>query len=437
MAEPLPPFAGIREVIPAIARPQGGQMIALRGFGFKPPLRVFFDVGRDVPIEAFVSSVADSEILVVTPSVEIAAPAQRLKARILLVNDVGGRRESTETADNFFFLNETLTPSITTAVPQRGPVTGGFRVTLFGSAFQLPVRVFFGSEEARVISSRYEEIIVISPPSSDARVVPIRVENINSNTVAVLENAFRYEPNLMIDRIDPASGPASGGTRVTIDGAGMSAPLAVSFAGVPAQPLRITPASTLAMTGPVQVRGCVEVTGPVEVINIATGEATTGPAFTYIPMRPVIARVEPRAVNPGEKVRVSVTGVPRGQARFTIGQRAVLPVSVRTVNGADEYEFVMPALDRPAAHCAEDEKTRRVPPVYVEVTVSNAENACAVTRLRALVLRPSDDPCSTPGLNPAMSRGFSGAGAPSHRQVAAPDARADVSSLQSAGPPSN
>lgn len=392
IAEPLP-SARIWSVSPRSGRPQGGQAIRIAGTGFEAPIRVFFDFGGGKTIEAFIISSTYTSVDVITPWVEINAPAQSRNATVVLVNSAGTLREERLSGGNFLFSNETLTPAILAASPSSGPFTGGTRVTIFGDGFQAPVQVLFGSAEARVIYVQMNQIVVESPATQDLGPVAIRVLNINSQTSMTLENAFHYAPNVMIGSIDPRSGPDSGGTSVTIEGVGFDAPIVATFAGMSASVLRVTPTSMLVKTSANRVYGCTAVSGPVVVTNIATGAEATGPIFTYVPVKPVITRVEPRTVSPGDRVRVSVIGVERGRARFTIGPRAAGVFSVRTVDNADEYELVVPAFNFRSVPCPGNDAIRHTLPLLVDVTVTNSENAC-VTSASALAVAMRADPCA-------------------------------------------
>jgi hypothetical protein len=74
----------------------------------------------------------------------------------------------------------------------------------------------------------------------------------------------------------PGTGPAAGGTLVTITGSGFQAGAAVTFGGVPAKGVNVTSATSLAAIAP-PGSGTVD----VRVTNQDTGTATKAGAFTY------------------------------------------------------------------------------------------------------------------------------------------------------------
>src|SRR6185436_16423043 len=112
---------------------------------------------------AFVVATSDSTIDVLTPAFDVGV-AQQFISDIIVITEAGSVREQRATSTGAFtFRNEVLTPRVTTATPNSGPVTGGTRVTIIGDGFQAPVQVLFGAAEARVITVDFNQIIVESP----------------------------------------------------------------------------------------------------------------------------------------------------------------------------------------------------------------------------------------------------------------------------------
>jgi type II secretory pathway pseudopilin PulG len=107
--------------------------------------------------------------------------------------------------------------------------------------------------------------------------------------------------------ISPDSGPAAGGTMVTITGSGFTAPLSVSFGGAPATSVNIVSATQITATSP---PGTI----PVHV-SVTTSAGTSTPTaadlFTYGPtVNGVVASDGPPAG--GYSVTVSGTGFASG-----------------------------------------------------------------------------------------------------------------------------
>ena len=295
----------VHEVTPSIGRPSGGQTVRIRGSRFAPPVRVLFGAA-----EGTVISMSETHIDVITPAVFLPTGAQQLVSDVTVI--AGDHR--VVAANAFTFRNENLTPRVDTLTPNRGSVRGGTRVTIFGDGFQQPVQVLFiGTKiaEARVYNASFNEILVETPPAEAVGLgagepVDVLVRNIHSQTETTVRGAFRYRPALAVTAISPNAGPATGGTDLRISGTGFSAPVAVNVAGVPAQVIALTGTEIRVRTTPGQIHDCRDRTGPVEVIDIVSGELGTGPEFTYAVQPVQIVDVEPRVTAPGTDIELTL-----------------------------------------------------------------------------------------------------------------------------------
>jgi hypothetical protein len=187
-----------------------------------------------------------------------------------------------------------LTPGYITAVsPPFGQPSGGQIVTISGSQFTAPVRVWFDSKEAFVVSLTNEQIVVVTPPvdlgGAPALDVPITVyarAGTPNETRTTAPVAFRIELTILqpfFTTLAPSSGPVSGGTRVTIFGDGFQAPMQVFFGSVEAQVISITFKQIVLITP--QGTSDQPVV-PIRILNVSSGLATTAEnAFLYLTRR--------------------------------------------------------------------------------------------------------------------------------------------------------
>lgn len=409
---PQPPNTNptITSVSPSIGRPTGGQTIRITGTNFRPPLRVLFRYpGLITPVEAFVVASTETTIDVITPAVNLGA-GQQLVADIIVITQAGTAAENrAEATGAFTFRNEQLTPNISTVTPASGPITGGTRVTIIGEGFQEPVQVLFGFsdvpswQEAQVVSVKFNEIIAVTPPGSSTSPggsgpitgpVDVRVVNINSDRDVVADNVFRYVAAMIITAVGPTEGPVTGGTRVTIDGQGFVAPVAVTIAGVAAQPIFVSGTRIIAITSPVEVDGCADVSGPVTVVNITNGDGAEGPAFTYEVDEPVILSVSPTA--PGGTVTVRVANV-IGIPRLRIGDTTLSITSV-VDNGDGTFTFtatVPTTITLNTQACPAIPGASRPVPTAFNVVFTDLTTGCEDTVTGGATLAP---PANTPTL---------------------------------------
>jgi hypothetical protein len=411
----------ITSITPSIGRPAGGETIRITGTNFRGPVRVLFDVGGPVPLEGFVVSRSDTVIEVVTPAVNLGA-GQQLVSRVIVITEAGSTAEQrVDQASGFTFRNEQLTPRVTTATPNSGPVVGGTRVSIIGDGFQSPVQVLFGSAEARVIEVRFAEIIVEAPagrdtsPESGTPVlgpVPITVVNINSQTRATLIDGFRYVNKLQITAVHPVIGSAVGGTDVTIQGTGFDQPVFVSINGIEARPLQVTGTRLLVRTGP-SASPCAPgaVIPSVFVTNInngdtdAWGDTLNETNFTSVAVRPLITAA-PGNVRPGESTSITVANPGVGalgtaDIRIVVNGRTVIPTPSQITNGAGPtgFTFAVPTtgITFPTIACTTPgggEPGTQLGPAEVTVSFQNLTTLCTDSTT-IVVLPPTPNPCLT------------------------------------------
>ena len=400
----MPPAGAITGVNPSFGHPLGGQIVVITGSGFTAPVRVLFDVGRPLPLEAFVVSLTPTRIEVITPPAGPIGAGQQIAATIVVINEAGTTSESRVTApDAFVYRQELLLPIVTTVAPSSGPVRGGTRATIFGEGFQAPVLVLFtgrdGSAEAQVLSVTFSEIVVIAPAAADLRLGPngaadVHVTNVASGTSDVKREAFRYLPNVMIQEATPLFGHAAGGTDVHIFGMGFEPPVAVWIGGVQAQPIRVTGTEILARTLPSPVVSCRGSRGPVRVINVETGEVAEGPEFRYFVQPLFLVEVAPRIAQVGSLVELTVSSSSSGETlAVTLGDEP--PIAV-TATYPKTRITIPKSIDFPLVTCRVGDVTgfaRR--PLTVDVRVTN-NAGCTDVLKDALTIRPRSTSCIVP-----------------------------------------
>jgi hypothetical protein len=201
-------------------------------------------------------------------------------------------------------------PTITSITPNFGNPSGGQIVTITGTNFKAPVRVFFdfgagtSPVEATVASRTDTQLQVVTPAvnlgngqSKPATIIVITQAGTTSEQ-RVSSPTFNYQVEVLtptITSLSPASGPIDGGTRVTIFGDAFQSPVQVFFGSAEAQVVTIgfkqliVISPTARDTAP---NGSGTVTGPVNirVVNLASAkEATLAAGFRYTPKMQITA----------------------------------------------------------------------------------------------------------------------------------------------------
>ena len=112
-------------------------------------------------------------------------------------------------------------------------------------------------------------------PAHAAGAVDVTVTNSVGNSTLV--GAFTYGAPPTLTLVAPNSGPAAGGTTVSLSGANFTAGSVVTFGGVPGM-ITAQSATSITVTTPARAAGTVAVSVTTEF-----GTATFNNSFTYTP----------------------------------------------------------------------------------------------------------------------------------------------------------
>jgi hypothetical protein len=161
-------------------------------------------------------------------------------------------------------------PSIATVEPRVVQDTGGEVVTIRGNQIG-GGSVSFGGTGAIAAETLNADTLVATVPPHLAGLADIRVTL--GEQVATLEDGLEYVPALRIDGVFPRAGLPSGGTSVQITGLGLHTVSRVTFAGFPAEIVRIhrNQLQVIAPPGPDGEWGDIEVVGAHGVEGVPRG----------------------------------------------------------------------------------------------------------------------------------------------------------------------
>ena len=165
-------------------------------------------------------------------------------------------------------------PTLTGLSPSSGPAGGGTTVTITGSGFMSNATVEFGGVSAASVTvDSPGQITAVTPPGYAARLVVVQTSG--GSTGNVPEGIFTYVGGAAIASISPLAGPASGGTTVTITGAGFNSGSTVKFGSTTAASVNLISATTLEAVAPAG-------TGSVSISVTTDGYTSThNQSFVY------------------------------------------------------------------------------------------------------------------------------------------------------------
>ena len=181
-------------------------------------------------------------------------------------------------ADQFHYVAEP--PGVISINPNSGTTSGGTTVTIIGTNLFGTTAVFFGGTSAAsfVVNSPAQITAVTAPEIAGP--VDVTVTTAGGNSPTSPADVYTYvAPVPAVLAINPALGPTSGGTTVTITGTGLFGATAVDFGTQPATILTDSPRQ-MVVTDPANVMGFCDVT-----VTTAggTSNATAADQFDYVP----------------------------------------------------------------------------------------------------------------------------------------------------------
>jgi hypothetical protein len=167
-------------------------------------------------------------------------------------------------------------PTVVSLLPVTGTREGGTEVTITGTNFEAGATVLFGALEAANVSVDSATTITCDTPPGPVGDVNVTVTNTDTGT-ATLIDGFEYLAIPRIDTVNPATGPLSGGTTITITGVDFITGCTVTVGGLSATVVSVS-STQVVVTAPAGAAGSASI-----VVTNPTGEFDTEQsAFTYI-----------------------------------------------------------------------------------------------------------------------------------------------------------
>ena len=196
-------------------------------------------------------------------------------------------------------------PSVKSIVPGSGLITGGTTVTVTGSNFVNGTAINFSGVQAVSVTFLSDTTLSVVTPPHAVGIVNVTASN-PDGWMGTLSNGYTYL-NLppVILSLDKTTGPASGGTIVTITGTDFLEPPTVKVGGIAAINVQYINSTTVIFTTPAHAVGSEDV-----MLTNYDGQSSTLPqAFTYTPP-PTIASVSPSSMlkTGGEPITITGSG---------------------------------------------------------------------------------------------------------------------------------
>ncbi|MBN1417467.1 MAG: IPT/TIG domain-containing protein, partial [Planctomycetes bacterium] len=276
----------ITDVQPPQGPVTGGTLVTISGAGFRSGAAVTFD------------GISATNITVVSSTqITCRTPAHAAGYVAVAVAIEGGLSKTLAQAFRYV-----AGPAVQSITPTSGPTAGGTRVTIAGENFQDGAAVFFDATPATQVMVASPTTMLCTAPAHAAGRVAVSVQNTDGQSSS-LPDAFEYIPPPQVLAVAPGSGPAAGGTAVTIDGEAFRAGAAVAFGGVSATNVTLVSATRITCTTPPHAPGIVAV-----AVTNADGQSAALPAaFEFIPP-PEVSGISPASGPTAGGTAVEITG---------------------------------------------------------------------------------------------------------------------------------
>ncbi len=216
-------------------------------------------------------------------------------------------------------------PTVTGLAPTSGSEAGGTFVTISGTSFTGATAVDFGTTAATNLSILNDTTITADSPSGTG-VVNVTVTAPGGTSAVSPADEFTYTVPAAPDvtGVSPNSGPAAGGTLVTITGTSFTGATVVDFGTTAATNPTVVNDTTITADSPAGT-GTVDVT-----VTTPVGTSATSPAdqFTYI-AAPTVTVLSPTSGTTAGGTPVTITGTGfTGATAVDFGPTAATNVSV-------------------------------------------------------------------------------------------------------------
>ncbi|HET7213121.1 MAG TPA: IPT/TIG domain-containing protein [Terriglobia bacterium] len=252
----------ISSVSPGSGSTDGGTVVTIAGSNFESGATVSFG-GSPASNVSFVSSA----------QLQASTPAHAAGSVDVAVTNPDGTNGVL--TGGFTFTSGSLT--VSSVSPNSGGTAGGTVVTVNGSNFASGATVTFGSVTAASVSFVSSTQLKATTPPHASGAVSVTVTD-PGGASAVLTGGFTFGTSTFsVNSVSPVSGPADGGTKVTISGSGFQTGVSVSFGGLGATSVSLTNSSSIEAVTPAHNSGSVTVT----VTNSSGSSATLASGFAF------------------------------------------------------------------------------------------------------------------------------------------------------------
>jgi len=209
-------------------------------------------------------------------SLTCTVPAAGSVLAVDVVVTTKGGSSATSAASKYTYV---LAPTVAAVTPASGPVAGGQAVTVTGTNLTGATSVAFGTAPVTPAGGT-DTSLTVTTPAGAAGPVDVTVVTDGGTSTASAADRYTYLDRPTVTAISPATGPAAGGTSVTVTGTNLASTTSVTFGGAAGTGLTGVTATSLTITSPPGAKGAAV---DIVVHTTLAGDSTqsTADLFTY------------------------------------------------------------------------------------------------------------------------------------------------------------
>ncbi|HUA74511.1 MAG TPA: IPT/TIG domain-containing protein [Solirubrobacteraceae bacterium] len=253
--------------------------------------------------------------------IKVVAPAAAGLGTVdVTVTSPEGTSEATP-ADEFTYTSSP--PAVGKLSPNHGPAVGGKSISVNGENLAGATEVRFGSQSVPFTVKSARDIKATVPPATAIGAVDVTVTTPEGTSAIVPADEYTYEAEFpAVEDLSPGSGPATGGTTISVKGEGFIGVSKVDFEGIPAASFEfVNDGEIIAVSPEHSVRKVsITVTTPEGTSPATCPGRTCKPVPKFEFDHPTVTSVEPKSgpVAGGTPITITGTGFATGKEETLI-----------------------------------------------------------------------------------------------------------------------
>jgi IPT/TIG domain len=242
-------------------------------------------------------------------TIKVVAPAAVALGTVdVTVTSPEGTSEATP-ADEFTYTASL--PVIGKLSPSHGPAAGGKSISINGENLTGATSVRFGSQSVPFTVKSAKDIKATVPAATAIGSVDVTVTTPEGTSAIVPADEYTYEAEFpAVEELSPGSGPATGGTTISVKGEGFIGVSEVDFEGIPAASFEFVNDGEILVVSPAHSvrKVSITVTTPEGTSPATCPGRTCKPVPKFEFVHPTVTSVEPKSGPVAGGTPITITG---------------------------------------------------------------------------------------------------------------------------------